>query len=123
VLGVLTLQGQGGLTKNTAEAARLYRTAADLGNTSAMVDLASMLQAGEGGPANPDEAAAWMYRALTSGDSFAYQQMRKNAAAWSLPFRKAFQRVMKDNGKYSGPLDGKFGSTTFAAIDALAKPN
>ena len=123
VLGILALQGQGGLAKDSAEAARLFRTAANLGNTSAMAELASMLQAGDGGPANPDEAAAWMYRALTLGDAFAYQQMRKNAAAWSLPFRKAFQRVMQQNGKYSGPLYGKFGSTTFAAIDALAKPN
>jgi TPR repeat protein len=122
VLGALTLRGDG-VAKDPAEAARLLRIAANLGNTSAMVDLASTLQTGEGGLANPDEAAAWMYRALTSGDSFAYEQMRKNSAAWSLPFRKAFQRVMKENGKYSGPLDGKFGATTYAAIDALAKPN
>lgn len=82
-----------------------------------------MLQLGRGGPANPDEAASWIYRALASGYGAAREEMRKNAAAWSLPFRKALQRVMKENGKYSGPLDGKFGATTFAAIDAIAKPN
>jgi ribonuclease BN (tRNA processing enzyme) len=59
-----------------------------------------------------------MYRALAGGNSFAREQMRSNSGVWGLPFRKALQRQLKDHGVYSGPLDGRFGPTTFAAIDA-----
>jgi len=93
------------VTKDEKEAASYYRKAADLGDSAAMVNMANMLRPGGEVPPNPDEAAGWIYRALASGYGVARDEMRKNAASWSLPFRKALQRVMKENGKYSGPLE------------------
>ncbi len=43
-----------------------------------------------------------------------------NAIAWSKPFRRELQRLTKEEGVYSGPIDGKFGPKTKRAIEALA---
>ncbi len=112
-----------GVGKDEREGLNYYRQAAELGHTGAMSNLSAMLQAGRGGPANTEEAATWMYRALAGGDAVALKQIRSNSASFSLAFRKALQRQLKEKGLYSGPIDGKFGPSTFTALDNLAKSN
>lgn len=121
-LGWLYENGKG-VKRDAAEAARLYRQAAELGEAQGMHNLAGLLAAGRGVKADNEEAAFWAIRAIQRNNTFTIEQMRTNGAAWGLPFRKALQRQLKEQGVYSGPVDGKFGSTTQAAINTLANRN
>lgn len=62
--------GRGG-RKDDAEAARLYRLAAEQGNVGAQVNLGVMLQAGQGVPQDQQEAVRWYRRAAEQGHPFA----------------------------------------------------
>ncbi len=43
-------------------------------------------------------------------------------AGWSQSSRRELQRlIMKEEGVYTGPIDGKFGPGTKRAIEALAR--
>ena len=88
-----------------------------------MHNLAGLLAAGRGVKADNEEAALWAIRAIQRNNTFTIEQMRTNGAAWGLPFRKALQRQLKEQGVYSGPVDGKFGATTQSAINTLANRN
>lgn len=109
--------------RDQAEAARLYRKAAELGESQGMHNLAGLLAAGRGVGIDTEEAAQWAIRAIERNNAFTLEQMRTNSVAWGLPFRKALQRQLKEQGVYSGPVDGKFGSTTISAINTLANRN
>ncbi|HEX2448964.1 MAG TPA: caspase family protein [Methyloceanibacter sp.] len=121
-LGWLYENGKG-VKRDNAEAARLYRKAAELGEPQGMHNLAGLLAAGRGVRTDTEEAAQWAIKAIQRKNTSTIEQMRTNSAAWGLPFRKALQRQLKEQGVYSGPVDGKFGGTTQAAINALANSN
>ena len=118
-LGWLYEKGNG-VAKDEKQSQLYYRKSAELGYVDAMTNLANMLVSGRGSRVDAEEAATWVYRALQAGDAHEREEMRNHSSAWGLPFRKALQRKLKEGGVYSGPADGKFGATTFAAIDALA---
>ena len=46
--------------------------------------------------------------------------MKSEPDQFSAGFRKAVQRLLKDKGFYSGPVDGDFGVSTQNALDKLA---
>jgi TPR repeat protein len=121
-LGWLYENGKG-VKRDQAEAGRLYRKSAELGEPQGMHNLAGLLAAGRGVKVDNEEAAQWVIRAIARKNAFTLEQMRTNSVAWGLPFRKALQRQLKEQGVYSGPVDGKFGSTTFTAINTLANRN
>lgn len=121
-LGWLYENGKG-VKRDPAESARLYRKAADLGEAQGMHNLAGLLAAGRGVKADSEEAALWVSRAIARNNAFTIEQMRTNSVAWGLPFRKALQRQLKEQGVYTGPVDGRFGSTTLTAINTLANRN
>ena len=121
-LGWLYENGKG-VKRDNAEAARLYRQAAELGEPQGMHNLAGLLAAGRGVTADNEEAAQWVIKAIERKNAFTIEQMRTNGAAWGPAFRKAFQRQLKEQGVYSGPVDGKFGATTQSAINTLANRN
>ena len=122
-LGLLHVQGKG-VTKSDAMAAEYFRKAAALGNSVAMNNLAWMLQMGYGVPRkDPEEAAELMMKALNQRFEFSYQQMTQSSHAWSKEFRQAVQRRLRDAGIYTGAIDGEFGQSTIAAIDAYMNRN
>ena len=45
--------------------------------------------------------------------------MKKGATSYSPEFRQEVQRLLRERGYYSGPIDGVFGTTTSVAIDKL----
>ena len=121
-LGWLFENGKG-VKRDQKEAGRLYRKAADLGEAQGMHNLAGLLAGGRGVKTDSEEAALWASRAIARNNDFTIEQMRTNSVAWGLPFRKALQRQLKEQGVYSGPIDGKLGSTTQTAINTLANRN
>ena len=56
-----------GTPKNSVEAARLYKIAAEMGNINAQHAYGLSLQRGEGVPCNPMEAFTWLKRAADAG--------------------------------------------------------
>jgi len=60
ILGVALLTGEGGGTKNLAEAATWFRRAAERGHPQAAHNLGAMLATGNGVAANPSEGYFWL---------------------------------------------------------------
>jgi TPR repeat protein len=115
---LLQVQGKG-VDKNEVAAVALYRRAVALGNSTAMNNLAWMLQGGRGvARKDPEEAADLMLKALERRNEFSYRQMTQNSKSWSQEFRQALQRKLHDAGVYSGRIDGNIGDPTIAAINA-----
>ena len=56
-----------GTPKDSVEAARLYKIAAEMGNASAQYNYGLRLQHGDGIPCNPVEAFSWLKRAADAG--------------------------------------------------------
>lgn len=117
-LGVLYQRGSG-VEKNEAEAANLYRRAVGLNQPAGMHNLAALLDAGRGVPRNSEQAAELVMRSLRAGHEFSYQQMTKNGNGYTREFRQSLQRRLKEEGVYTGPLDGDFGQSTQAALTAF----
>ncbi|MGD9211198.1 MAG: peptidoglycan-binding domain-containing protein, partial [Desulfobacteraceae bacterium] len=68
---------------------------------------------------DPQQAARWIEAALRAGSDFSRKEMRNNSDAWTLQFRIALQKRLKNTGVYNGTLDGQFGPETRRAIDAI----
>ena len=118
-LGLMYDLGRG-VGKDEREAVRWYRKAAEKGDSNAMYGLSYMYARGRGVGRDKKAAAGYMIKALTRRSNVAYWQMRKNANTFSPAFRRELQRLMRQEGVYSGPIDGKFGPGTKRAIEALA---
>ncbi len=117
-LGILYQRGNG-VEKSESMAADLYRRAADLNQPAGMHNLAALLDAGRGVPRDSEKAAELVVKALRFGHEFSYRQMSQNGAGYTREFRQSVQRRLKDEGVYTGPIDGDFGQTTQAAITAF----
>ena len=117
-LGGMYEDGQG-VAKDEAEAVRWYRKAAENGEASAMYNLGRMYEDGQGVAKDRRAAARHVFDALRLGNAFTVKEMTTNTNAWSKEFRRGLQRLMRDAGVYSGPIDGSFGPGTRRAIEAL----
>jgi TPR repeat protein len=116
-LGILQQDGKGVL-KDEAAAATLYRKAADDGSSSGMHNLALLYDKGNGvDRRDPELAASLMLQAIDLGDQFSLKEMAQNSRRWSLDYRRAFQRKLKDAGFYEGGIDGSFGHSTLSALN------
>jgi hypothetical protein len=116
-LGILYQDGNGVL-KDEAKAASLYRKAADDGSSAGMHNLALLYDRGHGvDRRDPELAASLMLQALELGDQFSAREMAQNSRRWSLDFRRAFQRRLRDAGFYEGSIDGSFGNSTLSALN------
>jgi TPR repeat protein len=99
------------------------RKAADLGNSTAMNNLAWMLQGGRGVRKDPEEAADQMMKALARHNEFSLKQMTQSSHTWSKEFRRALQQRLQGAGVYSGPIDGEFRQSTLIAINSFVNRN
>jgi S1-C subfamily serine protease len=64
-----------GVPKNSAEAVKWYRKAADQGNANARHNLANMYNTGDGVPKDSTEAAKWYRKAAEQGDANAQDNL------------------------------------------------
>lgn len=117
-LGILYQRGNG-VEKDEAKAADLYRRAADLNQPAGMHNFAALLDAGRGVPRDTERAAELVMKALRYGHEFSFRQMTQNSAGYTREFKMSLQRRLKDEGVYTGPIDGDFGQSTQAAITAF----
>ncbi|MCP4932979.1 MAG: tetratricopeptide repeat protein [bacterium] len=114
-LGFMYSVGRG-TPKDLRQAASWFSKAADKGNLSASFNLARAYSSGKGIKKNDKTAARYIIKTLRGGHATAVKQMSGNAKAWSIPFRRELQRLMKSEGLYNGLVNGKFGPDTQRAI-------
>jgi TPR repeat protein len=120
-LGFMYQQGRG-VERNDITAVGLYRKAASEGNSSGIHNLAAVLDGGRGVPRkDPEQAASLIMRSLAMGNEFSLQQMTRNPRAWSVEFRRALQRHLRDAGVYNGKVDGELRPEYTEAINAYFK--
>lgn len=118
-LGLMYSKGQG-VRKDMREAVKWFSKAGATGNAGANYMLAIYHDNGNGVARDRAAAAGYMLKSLRGRSDTAIEEMTGNVNMWSRQFRKTLQRLMKEDGVYSGPIDGKFGPGTKRAIRALA---
>ena len=118
-LGALYEQGRG-TQKDIRKALNLFFEAAETGNPTAYFYLARAHHYGIGVDRDYRAAAEYMFRSLQRGYDFAINQMTANAGQWNIGFRRDLQRIMQEEGFYTGAIDGAFGPGTRRAIEALS---
>ncbi|MFB2549815.1 caspase family protein [Ensifer soli] len=116
-IGVQYEQGDG-VAKDGGEAMRWYARSADGGNTSALRSIAVLYHNGDGVTQDYAEAARYVEQALRRGDEPTHQEMR-DGQPWSPEFRRALQQRLRGAGQYQGAIDGRFGASTYAAMDGV----
>lgn len=107
--------GRGG---DVAEAVRWADLAANHETALSQLALARMMDTGDGAVRNPLRAAKTAHAALRSANSLIGSRLKRSQDIWSQSFWKALQRLLKVSGHYSGPVNGKVGDETWAAINA-----
>ena len=75
-LGFAYFKGEGGLPQDYARARQLFLKSAEGGSVSSMVDIGSMYDKGQGGPADHDQAVRWLGKAARAGDADAAQWIK-----------------------------------------------
>ncbi|MCX7888800.1 MAG: caspase family protein [Rhodobacteraceae bacterium] len=117
-LGFFYFNGAIGLPIDQARALELFRRAADLRQPEAMFNMASFIDDGFVPGAGPGDAAGYLYGALRAGSANVLRELSENPKSFKKATRAALQERLRDNGFYSGPLDGSFGPGTIRAIRA-----
>ncbi|MEZ5870732.1 MAG: caspase family protein [Nitratireductor sp.] len=119
-LGVLYLFGEG-VRKSPKDAAYWYGLGAKQNNANALFNLGALQDEGNGVKKSPGQAAASVLASIAAGNTHALTEMQNNSQAWSQQFRLEFQKILSEKALYSGKIDGKFGSGTFAAINLFLR--
>ena len=118
-LGFAYFSGNG-VAKDIDQALRWFRAAAAAGNTIAAWNLAVGSEKGLLGDQNHAETARYLIQAAIGGQSGAIDDLLGNTnGKWSLPTRRALQKLLAARGFYSGPIDGDFGSGSKRAVRNL----
>jgi len=118
-VGYMYEQGMG-VSKDYGEAAEWYRKAVALGHPTAKNNLALLYAKGQGVPKDPDHAAELFLEAYLAGGTYAKQNLEEKSSAIESETRRALQRKLKEEGVYTGKIDGRFGSGTKRALIAYA---
>lgn len=120
-------QGRG-IPKNAEEASRLntraadqVRRAAEQGNAVATFNLGILYRIGKGVKQSDTEAATWVVRSLKLGDKYLVAELMRNPDVLSVADRKWVQEVLRNEGTYSGPINGTFTPEVRTAMEDLAK--
>jgi TPR repeat protein len=108
-----------GTAKNEREAIEWYEKAIAQDQTMAFNNLGAAYDSGTGVAKNPERAAELMFESIKRGNEFSLDQMRDNIAAWTVPFRRELQRLLRNEGLYPGAIDGQVGPGTTRALERL----
>jgi len=117
-LAVLYANGRG-VPRNDEEANRLFQEAADAGNSLSMRNLALSYSRGRGLRQDPAQAAYWMVQAALAGQERALEDLRERPRQFTSQFWREFQRLMREEGRYLGRVDGIYGPATRASLEGL----
>lgn len=119
-------QGEG-VAKDPAEAGRLntraaeqLRRAADQGQAVAMFNLGLLYRIGKGVAKSDAEAGRWIIASFKKGDQYLVSELMRNPDVLVPADRKWVQTLLREQGSYTGPIDGKFGPAVREAMTALA---
>lgn len=117
-LGYMYLYGEG-VDRDPAEALSLFHRADDDGSIAAKSYIGEVYEfATEYYHA---ETAAWYYvRALKGGDDW---PTTRAADDWDRDVARALQRILRDNGFYTGAIDGVMGPGSVAAMKRVLPPS
>lgn len=113
-LGQIFEEGVNGEQSDLSEALYWYEAAARQDFGQAIVKVARMYEAGQGVDPNPSKAADYWNRSMQLGLSHA----KNRRDEWEIETAKSIQRILKEEGHYSGPIDGKIGPGTNKAINS-----
>ncbi|MFN0114280.1 MAG: caspase family protein [Paracoccaceae bacterium] len=117
-LGFFHYTGSLGVQIDQPAALTLFRRAADLGQTEAMVNVASFIDKGKIPELGPDDAGAYLYRAIRGGSRDALGALTEKPEFFSRATWTALQRRMAEAGFYKGGPDGDPGPGTMKAMRA-----
>ncbi|MET3900566.1 TPR repeat protein [Devosia sp. UYZn731] len=118
VLGDMYLAGDG-VAENHKEAVAWYQKAVDADEPNAFWALSLRYLYGDGVGKDELQAAQLAYKALTHGVQVALDEFKAIENADTTPsYRREVQQLLKRDGFYSGGIDGDFGASTTAALDA-----
>ena len=109
-----------GVKQDYVEARYWYEKAADAGSAYAMGNLSRLYDQGLGTAVDAKEAVRWAVAAVERGDTGKLDELKSSPTNFSVPFRKEFQKVLKERGYFRGVVNGDFGQDTIIAIDSLA---
>ena len=84
-----------------------------------MGNLSYLYDRGMGTRQDAREAARFAISSMEGGETPFINDMKSGAKNFSPEFRQELQRLLRERGYYSGPIDGVFGSTVSSAIDRL----
>ncbi|ADP70513.1 Peptidoglycan-binding domain 1 protein [Rhodomicrobium vannielii ATCC 17100] len=101
-----------GVAQNLVEALNWLDKAARGGDGVALAQLAQAYDEGRWVARNPTQAARYGLAALRAGA----WSIQKSFPAYSQPTREEVQKLLKEAGLYSGPIDGVFGLETREAL-------
>ena len=87
----------------------IIQPAAEAGNPAAMHGLGVSYETGGRIDKNSRKAAERIFKAIKAGNDCSVIQMFKNERACSRQFRREFQQLLREEGKYDGRVDGSFG--------------
>jgi TPR repeat protein len=125
-LAAMYSQGEG-VAKDADEASRLnqrateqVRRAAEQGQAVSMFNLGILYRVGKGVAKDDDEAKKWVIASFKRGDAYLVNELIRNPNILVLPDRKWVQTLLRDEGTYSGPIDGKFSPAVREAMEGLA---
>ena len=114
-LGVFHELGRG-TTADYGEAFRWYSAAADGGNSLANYNLGLLYENGRGVTRDFDRAAELYVQSLQGGEKL----FLNNAQNSPRQVIRGVQRILRDQGYYSGAVDGAFGAKTREAMEKVA---
>lgn len=120
-LGSLYAEGSG-VTRDGREAFRWNVKGAERGSTRAMVNLAELYRTGFGVVSDHQKAAELVVEVFKTGDDSVAELLSIASRNWDQSFWAVFQRSLKDEGVYDGPVDGTFGTDFIDQIrDAIKR--
>lgn len=108
--------------KLNEQAAEQVRKAADRGDAVATFNLGILYRLGKGVGQSDTEAASWIVKSLRLGDRYLVAELMRNPNLMTIADRKWLQEVLRDEGAYTGPINGTFSPAVRAAMEALASP-
>lgn len=117
-IGDLFLAGNG-VAEDAEEATAWYKKASDAGDPNGHWALSLRYLYGDGASKDSQLAAELAYKALTQGLQLALEEMKEiGTADTSANYRRTLQQLLKDDGYYTGTVDGSFGPATLRAVEA-----
>lgn len=108
-----------GVRQDYQQAKNWYEKAANSGNAYAMGNLSYLYDRGMGTRQDAREAARLAISSMEGGETPFINDMKNGARNFSAEFRQEVQRLLRERGYYSGPIDGVFGVPMSVAIDKL----